>query len=153
MPISMHILFSVGILMVVLGAVLMWLSSNATRKTLLNDVVAGRTGDDAPVIKPILMRPYNEVLLGVLFTISTPFFALWCVVGNGKTMMAVAVAHLTAALTSFGTFVRRKEALNELGAIRVAKRIRIQLIVFAIALFIFLSGLVLGTVAFFDIAP
>ncbi len=147
----MHVLFPIAVLMVVLGVVLMWISSNATRKTLLNEVVADRTGDAAPIIKPILMRPYNEVLLGVLFTISTPFFALWCVIGNGKTMWSVAVAALTAALTSFGTFVRRKEALNELGTIRVAKRIRVQLIFFAFALFIFLSGLVLGAVTLFHI--
>jgi hypothetical protein len=147
----MEILIGLALVLTVGGVLLMHLCAKATRETLKREVIAGRNGDDAPVIKPILTQPYNEILLGILFTVSTPFFALWCVIGEGKSFWAAAVAAVTAGLTSFGTYARRKEALTQLGAIHDAKRIRVQLIAFSISLFFFLSGLVLGAILLYHL--
>lgn len=128
-----------------LAAAMMFLLVQATRKSLRRSLPLDGPEESRPVVKPGLLNPLQEILLGMLFTVSTPFFALWCVMGTGRIKAALAVALLTAALTSYGTFVRRRDALDSLGgAVREAPRIRRQLACFSVALFLFLTGLVVA---------
>lgn len=130
-------------LLVITGAAAMFCSARSGLRLLKGSLPELGTGTpEAPVVKPLLLNPVSEVLLGILFTVSTPFFTLWCVIGSGKMTAAFLVALFTAVLTSFGTYVRRRDALNELGVVREKRRIHHQLICFSIALLLFLLGLV-----------
>ena len=129
-----------AILFLVAGAAAM-VVDDRRKARLLREALAQTEGEHLAVLR----FPYNEVLLGLLLTLSVVYCATKCLFSGSGLLLEFGLGHVAALLTSYGSYQRLKKALNALGLPRLEASVLRCLVGFCCGMALFLVGALLLT--------